>query len=231
MSAVKLAPKVLIADARKALESDWSTDRLQSLHAQLKQLVAERAARLKAITAKDGSTFGNAPGPERQKVVATGDIEALRRLDSEERDLAPELEVLRDLQGNLRRRLDETIGRDYAAGMQCQYATVEELAATVAEAQAALRKSRQALEAKLNDIRAQRHHVVRQNSLNGQRLELPAADPALLRQYMAVQGYTYHRGPDRVGWFAPSGGPQQLKNVAETLGLGVPRPERESAAA
>jgi hypothetical protein len=46
---------------------------------------------------------------------------------------------------------------------------------------------------------------------------------------MAVQGYTYHRGPDRVGWFSPFAGPQELKHVAEVLGVNVPRPEQVAA--
>ncbi len=48
---------------------------------------------------------------------------------------------------------------------------------------------------------------------------------------MKVRGYTYHRGPERVGWFSPTGGPQELKNVAEVLGVNVPRPDQKAAAA
>ena len=79
--------------------------------------------------------------------------------------------------------------------------------------------------------RESRHHIIRQNALNGQRLELPAADPALLRQYMKAQGYPYHRGPDRTGWFSPAGGPQQLQNVAEVLALEAPDNRSRAVAA
>ena len=62
-------------------------------------------------------------------------------------------------------------------------------------------------------------------------LELQAAHDTLLRQLMKVRGYTYHRVPERVGWFSPTGGPQELKNVAEVLGVNVPRPDQKAAAA
>jgi len=71
-------------------------------------------------------------------------------------------------------------------------------------------------------------HVAHPNTPN---LEFPAADDTVLRQLMQARGYTYHRGPSRVGWFSPAGGPQQLKIIAGALGLPVPQPGRESVAA
>jgi len=60
-------------------------------------------------------------------------------------------------------------------------------------------------------------------------LALPRAAPELLVHYMNVQGYTYHRGPNRVGWFSTTNGPHDLKNVAEALGVAVPRQEQQAA--
>jgi hypothetical protein len=48
---------------------------------------------------------------------------------------------------------------------------------------------------------------------------------------MDVRGFSYQRGPVRVGWFSPTDGPQQLKIVANALGLKLPQPGRESVAA
>lgn len=220
----------LIAEARKALESACSADRLATLHGQLKQHVAERTGRLKAITAKDTSTFGSNPGPERQKVVAAGDVATLRQLDDECKTVEAELEVLRSLQDNVRRKFDEQRATEYAAGMPQAFATLGELLKAQAEAQAAARKAVQAVAALVQELRQQRTHVTRQQAVHGQQLELPAAPPELLQQFMAAQGYTYHASASRTGWFSPTGGPQELKHVAEVLGANVPRPEQVAAA-
>ena len=100
-----------------------------------------------------------------------------------------------------------------------------------ADAEAAAHRAWQATDAQLNDIRAQRHHVTRQKALNGQNVEMPVAAPELLALYMKVNKYRYHRGPNRVGWFSPTSGPKELRNVAAALGLPVPRPNQESLAA
>jgi hypothetical protein len=218
----------LIANARKALESDCSADRLETLHSQLKARINEVLERVKAITAKDTSLFANAPGPERQRVISSGDVAAVRKLDDEERDLSAELEVLRALQGQLRSRVDETLAREHVANWPKACAELDELLAAQAKAQVAARKARQAVDAKLTELRAKRHHVTRQRALNGQQLDLPAA-PELLRTYMAAQGYTYHRSPDRVGWFSPIGSPRELQNVADVLGVPVPRQQQAAA--
>ena len=224
------AVTALIAEVRSSLESERSAEQLDVLHGKLKTCIGERSERLKAITAKDTSTFGNTPGPERQKVIAAGDIEALRRLDDEERGLGPELEVLRNLLGSLRRRLDEQRASEYADGMPQAFAELDDLLADQAAKQAIAHKARQVTEAKLKELLSQRHHVIRQNALRGQRLELPAAAPELLDMYIRINQYRYHQGPDRIGWFSPAGGPQQLKIVAGTLGVAVPRPAAMAAA-
>ena len=95
-----------------------------------------------------------------------------------------------------------------------------------AKVQAALLAARKATESALRDLNVQRQHVARPNTPN---LEFPAADDTLLRQLMQVRGYTYHRGPERIGWFSPTDGPQQLKIVAGALGVAVPRPEAVAA--
>lgn len=222
--------KALIAEAREALESDRTAVQLDTLHGQLKASIGERTDRLKTITARDKTTFSNTPGPERQKVIAEGDLDALRALDDEERAIGSELDVLRNLQGNVRRRLDAQRAREYGQGMPDEYAELDDLLTAQAEAEAAARKARQAAEAKLKEIHSHRQHVIRQNTLHSLRLELPAAAPALLTSYMRVNQYRYHRGPQRVGWFSPTSRPNELKKVAEALGVPVPRPERESVA-
>jgi len=106
------------------------------------------------------------------------------------------------------------------------YAELNDLLANQAEIQAA---ARQAAEAKLKEIHSHRHHVIRQKSLNGQNVEMPVAAPELLASYMRVNEYSYHRGPSRIGWFSPTGSPQQLRQVADVLGVAVPRPEAVAA--
>jgi prophage DNA circulation protein len=218
-------PKALIAQARKALESKKSAAQLDTLHGKLKARISERAGRLKAITAN--GDWGS-PGPERQKLVAAGDVDTLRKLDEEERSLGPELEVLRSLQDKLRRRLDEQRASEYAAAMPDAFAELGDMLADLEAMQDAARKARQAVDAKLKEIHEQRHHVARQ-AASGQKLELTAAQPELLRKFMAVKGYAYKRTPMMTGWFTPAGNPgdpQQLRNVAAVLGLDVPSPVR-----
>jgi len=222
--------KMVIADTREALESDRTAVQLDTLHTQLKTCIRDRGDRIKDITAQDKSTFGNTPGPERQKVITAGDFEALLKLDEEELGIGSELEVLRNLQGSLRRRLDEQQARENVDGAPGVYAELNDLLTAQAEINAAARKARQAAEAKIKKIGEHRHHVIRQKALRGQKLELPAAAPELLASYMRVNGYSYYRTPQRVGWFSPTSGPQQLKIVAGALGLALPHPAAMAAA-
>jgi hypothetical protein len=48
---------------------------------------------------------------------------------------------------------------------------------------------------------------------------------------MTVRGFAYHCDPLRTGWFGATGDPQRLKQVADALGLDVPRPTAQQAAA
>ena len=224
------AVKALIAETQETLGFQTSADRLETMSGKLKACISERTKRLKAITAKDTSTFGGNPGPERQKVVETGDLEALRALDEEEREIGSELEVLRDLQNKLSRLLGAQRGLEYGQGMRGEFAELDNLLKAQAEAAVEAHKTRQAVETKMKEIHSHRHHITRQNTLHGLRLELPAATPELLASYMRVNGYSYHRGPQRVGWFSPTGSPQELKKIAETLGVPVPRPDQEPVA-
>ncbi len=160
-------------------------------------------------------------------MVADGDIEALRKLDDEERELGPELEVLRDLYGRLRLRLDEQRAKAYVDNMPQTFAGLRDSLAAQAAAQAAARKAAQTVAEQMKELQQQRHHITRQVAINGQKLVPPPAE--LLAQYMKVQGYTYHRGPDRVGWFSPTSGSHELNRVAEVLGVDVPRPEQQAA--
>jgi hypothetical protein len=175
--------------------------------------------RLQAIIAKDTSTFGANPGPERQRAVDTGDLDAIKAMDKEERDLVAELEVLRSLQKRLRSHLDATKAKVFVAAAPVRYSELAKSLATEAKIKAALLDARKATESALSNMTAQRQHVVRTSNL-----EFPAADDTLLRQLMQARGYTYHRGPSRIGWFSPTSGPQQLKIIASALGVVVPRP-------
>lgn len=214
----------IIDRVKAALQGDQRAAELDELHVELRMHVKTTGKRLQAITARDGSTFGNTPGPERQKLIASGDVAALRALDEEERDLVPEIEVLRSLQKRLRAHLDATKAKEFVAAAPVRYSEVAKLLAAESRAQAALQSARQATEAALSGLNTQRVHVVRASNL-----EFPAADDTLLRQLMHARDYTYSRGPQRVGWFSPTGGPQQLAIVASALGLPVPRPESVAA--
>jgi len=162
------------------------------------------------------------------KAIDAGDVAALRKMDDEERDLVTELEVLRHLQKRLRVHLDATKAHEFVEAAPVRYAEVAKLLAAEEKAQAALLATRRATQIALRDLTGQRQHVGRPNTPN---LEFPAADETLLRQLMQARGYTYHRGPSRVGWFSSTGNPQQLKIVASALGLKLPNPGRESVAA
>jgi len=214
----------IIEKVKAALVDEQTADELDELHVELKMHTNKKGDRLKAITAKDTSTFSNTPGPERQEVIASGDVAALRRLDDEEREISAELEILRSMQKRLRAHLDATKAREFVEAAPVRYSELAKLLAAEAKAQAALQNARKATEVALRDLTAQRQHVARAPNL-----EFPAADETLLRQLMKVRDFTYFRGPVRVGWFSPTAGPAQLKQVAGALGVAVPRPEQQAA--
>ena len=218
----------IIERAKAALVGEQTATELDELNVELRAQVRTTGERLQAITAKDTSTFGCNPGPERQLAVDAGDLDVIRALDDEERDIVAEMEVLRSLQKRLRAHLDATRAHEFVEDAPERYTELTGLLETEAKAQAALLTARKATEAALRDLNTQRQHVARPNTPN---LEFPAADDALLRQLMKVRGYSYNRGPARVGWFSPAGGPQQLKIIAGALGLVVPHPGQESVAA
>lgn len=216
----------IIERVKAALEDEQTADELDELHAELRAQIKTSGTRLQAITTKDTSTFGENPGPERQKAIDACDLNAIRAMDDEERDLVTEMEVLRSLQKRLRAHLDATKAREFVAAAPVRYSELAKLLAAEAKAQAALLNARKATESALRDLNAQRQHVVRASHL-----EFPAADDTLLWQLMQVRGYSYHRGPERVGWFAPSAHPGQLRQVADALGLPVPHPDQRPVAA
>jgi len=216
----------IIEKVKAALVDEHSADELDELHAELRAQIKTSGTRLQAITTKDTSTFGENPGPERQKAIDACDLNAIRAMDDEERDLVTEMEVLRSLQKRLRAHLDATKAREFVAAAPVRYSELAKLLAAEAKAQAALLNARKATESALRDLNAQRQHVARAS-----RLEFPAADETLLWQLMQVRGYSYHRGPERVGWFAPATHPGQLKITAAALGLHVPHPDQRPVAA
>jgi hypothetical protein len=216
----------IIERVKTALDGDQRADALDELAVEFRMHTNTTAARFKAITKKDGDTFGGNPGPERQKAIDAGDVAAQRQMDDEEREINTELEVLRSLQKRLRAHLDATKAHEFAEAAPMRYSELAKLLAAEAKAQAALLATRKATQAALRDLNAQRQHVARPNTPI---LEFPAADDTLLRQLMQVRGYTYHRGPSRVGWFSPTDGPQQLRIIAGALGLAVPQSEQQAA--
>lgn len=216
----------LIEKVKAALDSEQTADELDELAIELRMHTNTIAKRLKAITTKDTSTFGENPGPERREAVDVGDLDAIKAMDDEERDLVVELEVLRSLQKRLRAHLDATKADEFVAAASIRYSELAKLLAAETKAQAALKAARTATEGALRDLTAQRQHVARAS-----RLEFPAADDTLLWQLMQVCGYSYHRGPSRVGWFSPTGGPRQLEIIAGSLGMPVPRPDQQPVAA
>lgn len=216
----------LIERVKSALDSEQTADELDDLRVELIMHTNTTVARLRAITAKDTSTFGENPGPERQKAIDAGDLDTIKAMDEEERSLVSELGVLISLQKRLRAKLDTTKVDEFIAAAPARYAEVAKLATAEAKANAALEAAREETESAIRDLTVQRQHVARTSHL-----EFPAADETLLWQLMQVRGYSYHRGPDRVGWFAPATHPGQLKITAAALGLPVPRPEQQPEAA
>ena len=216
----------IIERVKAALTGEQRADVLDELNVKLRMYANQKGERLKAIVTKDGDTFAGGPGPERQKVIAEGDVEALRALDDEERDLVAEMEVLRSLQKRLRAHLDATRAHEFVKDAPERYTELTGLLETEIKVQAALQAARKATEGALRDLTAQRQHVARARNL-----EFPAADSSLLKLLMDVRGYSYSRGPERIGWYAPGVNPGQLRQVAEALGVDVPHPGRESVAA
>ena len=218
----------IIERTKAALVGDQRADDLDELHVELRMHVKTTSDRLKAITAKDTSTFANAPGPERQAAIDAGDLDAIKAMGEEAWDLTAEIEVLSSLQKRLRSHLDATRAAEFVAAAPMRYSELGKLLAAETKAQAALQSARQATEAALRDLTAQRQHVVTRGTTS---LKFPPASDVLLRQLMHARDYTYSSGPSRIGWFAPGAGPQQLAILAGALGLGVPANPAAMAAA
>jgi hypothetical protein len=132
--------------------------------------------------------------------------------------------VLRSLQKRLRGCLDATKAHEFVEAGPARCGEIEKMVAIEVKHEAVLLADRKVTDTALSDMTAQRQHVVRTSNL-----EFPAANDSLLWQWMQARGYTYHRGPSRVGWFSPTGNPQQLRIVAGALGVNVPRPEAVAA--
>jgi len=216
----------IIERVKAALDGDQRAAELDELSVELRIHTNKKGQRFKEIVARDPDTFGGNPGVERRKALDACDLDAIRTMDDEERDLAAEMEVLRSLQNRLRAHLDATKAHEFVAAAPVRYSELAKLLAAEEKAQAALQNVRKATEAALRDLNTQRQHVGHPSTPN---LEFPAASDVLLRQLMQVRGYTYHRSPQRVGWFSPTAGPQQLQIVAAALGLALPHPESVAA--
>ena len=141
---------------RRSVIEAIRADALDELAVEFRIHINKKGDRLKAITARDGSTFGNTPGPERQKLIASGDVAALRRLDDEERDLVVEMEVLRSLQKRLRTHFDATKTQEFVEAAPVRYSELAKLLAAEAKAQAALLATRKATQSALRDLNTQR---------------------------------------------------------------------------
>ena len=217
----------IIERTQAALQGDQRAADLDELHVELRMHVKTTSDRLKAITAKDTSTFANAPGPERQAAIDAGDLDAIKAMGEEAWDLTAEIEVLRSLQKRLRKQLDATRANDFVEQAPARYSELGKLLAAENKAQAALQAARLATEAALRDLTAQRQHVVTRGTTS---LKFPPASDVLLRQLMHARDYTYSRGPSRIGYFSPTGGPAQLTIMASALGLPVPHPAAMAAA-
>ena len=218
----------IIDKAREALQGDCRAAELDGLHVALRIHLNTKGDRLKAIVTKDLSTFGGGPGPERQAVIAAGDLDALKALNLEEINLVAEMDIFRSLSKRMRAALDAAKAKEFIEAAPARYDELAKLLAGEAKAQAALQSARQATQSALNDLSAQREHVVIRGATS---LKFPPASDVLLRQLMQARDFTYSTGPQRVGWFSPqSGGPAQLAILAGTLGLAVPHPAAMAAA-
>ena len=217
----------IIERVKAALAGDPRATELDGLHVALRVHLNTKSDRLKAIVTKDMSTFGENPGPERRQAIDAGDLDAIKALNREEIDLVAEMEVFRSLSKRMRAKLDATRAAEFVAAAPHRYSELGKLLAAEGKAQAAMAAARQATEAALRDLSTQRQHVA---SRGASSLEFPPASDVLLSQLMEARDYTYSRGPSRIGWFSPSGGPAQLAIVAGTLGLPIPRPESVAAA-
>ncbi len=213
--------------AREALQRDCRAAELDGLHVALRIHLKTKGDRLKAIVTRDLSTFGENPGPERQAAIDACDLDALKALNREEIDLVAEIEVFRSLSNRMRAALDAAKAKEFVEAAPARYDELAKLLAAEAKAKAAVNAARQATEAALRDLSAQRQHVV---SRGAPSLAFPPASDVLLSQLMHARDYNYERSPVRVGWYSPTGGPAQLAIVASTLGLAVPRPEQVQAA-
>jgi hypothetical protein len=215
----------IIERTKAALDGDQRAADLDELAVELRMYVKTQGGRLKDITAKDMTTFGQNRGPERVKVVEAGDVAALLKLDEEERTLGPEIEVLRSLQNRLRTHLDATRAAESVEAAPARYAAIAAALGAEGKAKAALEAAIADTEALIQDVSARRQHV----ALHGGSIVYPVANESLLRLFMHTRQYAFYRSHHKVGWFSPTRSPRQLKLIADALGVPVPTGVRPAA--
>jgi hypothetical protein len=215
----------IIERTKAALTGDQRADELDELHVELRMHVKTQGGRLKDITAKDLTTFSNAPGPVRQAAVEAGDVAALLKLDEEERALGPEIEILRHLQNRLRTHLDATRAAESVEAAPARYAAITAALGEEGKAKAALEAAIADTEALIQDVSTRRQHV----ALHGGSIVYPVANESLLLLFMHTRQYAFYRSHHKVGWFSPTRSPRQLKLIADALGVPVPTGVRPAA--
>ena len=215
----------LIERVKAGLDGDERADFLDELAVELRMHTKTTSDRLKAITARDMSTFGENPGPERQAAIDAGDLDAIKAMGEEAWDLTAETEVLRALTGRLRKHLDATRAAESVEASPARYAAIATALGAEGKAQAALTAARADTEALIQDVSTRRQHV----ALHGGSIVYPVANESLLLLFMHTRQYAFYRSHHKVGWFSPTRSPRQLKLIADALGVPVPAGVRPAA--
>ena len=162
-------------------------------------------------------------GRARRQAVEAGDVEQVRKLDVEARELSAELEVIQGLQSKLQDRLDAARAREATSKIPKAY---KALAAALEAERAALRaleNARATTAGHLSTLRTQRTYLARFRQTSGQTLDAPPASQQLLYKFLDVRGITPVPGE---GWGRNG---HVVEDLTDCLGLEPLRPSKLQA--
>lgn len=184
----------------------------------LKDLMAELRQQWATATTRHGQIAKN--GPERKRIVQSGDSKKLKALEEEATELGAEIEILDGLRQRLTDAIREAKAREAVDSLPTAYETLETLLNDEAEICRKLAAARQKTEEHLKVINQARVDIVQLNLKGPGQLAVPEADPALLGWFAKARGYQRQQGG---GW--GRAGPV-LGLVARQLGIQLPGAHR-----
>ena len=203
----------LSQQAIEAIEKGASAETLAKLKGELSARRGEISQRLETI----GEQHAGFPGAERRAAIASGDYEALEKLDNEVRRLQSELQAIQHCEQRLHTALVAQKAREAVDGMPAQFKALDGLLDAEREALAALRTAQANTDKRLSEMRAGRQAVNMARNTGAANLTAPAGQPETLSTLLELRGIAYD---DLHGYGRDA---HKVERMADDLGLTISR--------